>query len=211
MTVSSTRNETKADRAHHLSKTIDQTLVTQEQKALTAIAKLTKKEKKEKQRDRSHEKDQKDHLEKEEEADPDLEFMSEIGHVHAEGQMHHVHGHKAKNPKAKTKTRKAKEKGKVLNPKAKTMIRKVKAKRKDRRTSITFHTKLMNGTIHFANIARAKTWQIVVGNTKFSNALDWPLDSAPFLFPLPFGSLPLPLDSLPCGRARDAPGLLSLT
>ena len=161
------RNETKADHAHHLSKKIDQTLVMQERKALTAIAKLTKKEKKER-RDRNHEKDQKDHLKKEEEADPDLEFMSET-----EGQVHHVHGHRAKNPKAKAKTRKAKEKGKVLNPKAKTMIRKAKAKRKDRRTSITFHTKLMNGTIHFANIARAKTWQIVVGNMKFSNALDW--------------------------------------
>ena len=138
--------------------------------ALTAIPTLMKKEE---QRDRSHETDQSDHLEKEEEADPDQEFMSETGHVHAEGPMHHVHGHKAKNPKAKAKTRKAKEKGKVLNPKAKTMIRKAKAKRKDRRTSITFQTKLMNGTMHFANIARAKTWQIVVGNMKFSNALDW--------------------------------------
>ena len=72
MTVSSTRNETKADRAHHLSKTIDQTLVLWERKeALTAIPTLMKKEK---QRDRSHETDQSDHLEKEEEADPDLEF-----------------------------------------------------------------------------------------------------------------------------------------
>ena len=170
MTVSSTRNETKADRAHHLSKTIDQKLVKQELKALTAIMKLMKKEQ---QRDRSHEKDQEDHLEKEEEADPDLESMSEIGHVHAEGQMHHVHGHKAKNPKAKTKIGKAKEKGKMLNPKAKTKIRKAKVKCKDRRTSITFRTKLWNGTMNFANIARAKTCQNVVGNMKFSNALDW--------------------------------------
>ena len=47
---------------------------------------ITKKsKKKERQRDRSHETDQSDHLEKEEEADPDLEFMSETGHVHAEG------------------------------------------------------------------------------------------------------------------------------
>ena len=163
MTVSFTRNEIKADRDHHLSKA-DQKIVLRERKeAQTEISKLTKKEK---QGDRSHETDQRDHLEKEEEANPDLESMSEIGHVHAEGQMHHVHGHKAKNPKAK-------EKGKMLNPKAKTMIRKAKAKRKDRRTSITFQTKLMNGTMHFANIARAKTWQIVVGNMKFSNALDW--------------------------------------
>ena len=161
MTVSSTRNETKADRAHHLSKTIDQKLVLRERKeAQTEIPKLMKKEQ---QRDRSQEKDQRDHLKKEEEADPDLEFMSETGHVHAEGQMHHVHGHKANNPKAK-------EKGKMLNPKAKTMIRKAKVKRKDRRTSITFQKKLMNGIIHFANIARAMTWQIVVGNMKSSNA-----------------------------------------
>ena len=69
--------------------------------------------KKEEQRDRSHETDQSDHLEKEEEADPDLEFMSETGHVHAEGPMHHVHGHKAKNPKAKTKITKAKAKAKI--------------------------------------------------------------------------------------------------
>ena len=58
--------------------------------------------------DREHETD--DSLKKEEEADPDLESMSETGHVHAEGLMHHVHGHKAKNPKAKTKIRKAKVK-----------------------------------------------------------------------------------------------------
>ena len=136
----------------------------QELKALTAIMKLMKKEQ---QRDRSHEKDQEDHLEKEEEADPDLESMSEIGHVHAEGQMHHVHGHKAKNPKAKTKIRKAKEKGKI----PRTKMGKVKCK--GRRTSITFQTKLWNGTMNFANIARAKTCQNVVGNMKFSNALDW--------------------------------------
>ena len=161
MTVSSTRNEIKADRDHHLSKA-DQKIVLRERKeAQTEISKLMKKEK---QGDRSHETDQRDHLEKEEEANTDLESMSEIGHVHAEGQMHHVHGHKAKNPKAK-------EKGKMLNPKAKTT--RAKAKCKDRRTSKTFQTKLMNGTMHFANIARAKTWQIVVGNMKFSNALDW--------------------------------------
>lgn len=145
---------------------MNQTLVLREQKeAQTEIPKLTKKERR---GDRGHEKDQKDHLKKEGEADPDLESMSET-----EGPVHHVHGHKAKNPKAKTKARKAEEKGKMLNPKAKTMIRKAKVKRKDRRTSITFQTKLMNGTMHFANIARAKTWQIVVGNMKFSNALDW--------------------------------------
>ena len=129
--------------------------------------------KKEKQRDRSHEKDRKDHLEKEGEADPDQEFMSETGHVHTEGQMHHVHGHKAKNPKAKTKIGKAKEKGKMLNPKAKTKIRKAKVKCKDRRTSVTFQTKLWNGTMNFAIIARAKIGQNVVGNMKFSNAFDW--------------------------------------
>ena len=123
--------------------------------------------KKEQQRDRSHEKDQKDHLEKEVEADPDLEFMSETGHVHAEGQMHHVHGHKAKNPKAKTKIRKAKEKGKI----PRTKMGKVKCK--GRRTSITFQTKLWNGTMNFAIIARAKIGQNVVGNMKFSNAFDW--------------------------------------
>ena len=104
MTVSSTRNETEADRAHHLS--IDQTLVMQELKeALTAIVKLMKKEKKEKQRDRSYETDQSDHLEKEEEADPDLEFTSEtvvIGHVRAKGPVHHMHGQEAKIQKAKT-------------------------------------------------------------------------------------------------------------
>ena len=130
--------------------------------------------KKEKQRDRSHETDQSDHLEKEEEADPDLEFMSETGHVHAEGQMHHVHGHKAKNPKAKTKNpkaktkiRKAKEKGKI----PRTKMGKVKCK--GRRTSITFQLKLWNGTMNFAIIARAKIGQNVVGNMKFSNAFDW--------------------------------------
>ena len=112
-------------------------------------------------------------LEKEGEADPDQEFMSETGHVHTEGQMHHVHGHKAKNPKAKTKIVKAKEKGKMLNPKAKTKIRKAKVKCKDRRTSVTFQTKLWNGTMNFVNIAREKTCQSAVGNMKFSNALDW--------------------------------------
>ena len=165
MTVSSTRNETKADRAHHLSKTIDQKLVLRERKeAQTEIPKLMKKEE---QRDRSHETDQRDHLEKEEEADPDLEFMSETGHVHAEGQMHHVHGHKAKNPKAKTKIRKAKAKGKI----PRTKMGKVKCK--GRRTSITFQLKLWNGTMNFAIIARAKIGQNVVGNMKFSNAFDW--------------------------------------
>ena len=128
--------------------------------------KIPTKAKTEEQRDRSRETDQSAHLTKEEEADPDLESMSETGQVHAEGQVHHVHGRKAKNPKAK-------EKGKMLNPKAKTTIRKAKVKRKDRRTSITFQTKLMNGIMHFANIARAKTWQNVVGNMKFSNALNW--------------------------------------
>ena len=160
MTVSFTRNETKADRAHHLSK-VEQTIVLRERKeAQTEFPKLMKKEQ---QGDRSREKDQRDHLKKEEEADPDLESMSETGQVHAEGQVHHVHGRKAKNPKAK-------EKGKMLNPKAKTTIRMAKVKRKDRRTSITFQRKLMNGIIHFANIARAMTWQIVVGNMKSSNA-----------------------------------------
>ena len=168
MTVSSTRNQTKADRAHHLSKTIDQKLVKQELKeALTAIMKLMKKEKKEKQRDRSHEKDQKDHLEKEEEADPDLESMSETGHVHAEGPMHHVHGHKAKNPKARTKIKKAKAKGKI----PRTKMAKVKCK--SRGTSKTFQTKLWNGTENFAIMARAKIGQNVVGNMKFSNTFDW--------------------------------------
>ena len=150
MTVSSTRNETKADRAHHLSKTIDQKLVLRERKeAQTEIPKLMKKEQ---QRDRSHEKDQRDHLKKEEEADPDRESMSGTGQAHEEGQVHHVHGHKAKDPKAKT------------------MIRKAKVKRKDQRTSITFQTKLMNGIANFATTARAMTWQIVVGNMKSSNA-----------------------------------------
>ena len=153
MTVSFTRNETKADRAHHLSK-VGQTIVLREQKeAQKELPKLTKKE----------DSDQKDHLEKEEEADPDLKSMSGTGQAHEEGQVHHVHGHKAKDPKAK-------EKGKMLSPKAKTMIKKVKVKYKDRRTSITFRRKLMNGIIHFANIARAMTWQIVVGNMKSSNA-----------------------------------------
>ena len=165
MTVSSTRNETKADRAHHLSKTIDQTLVLWERKeAQTTIPTLMKKEE---QRDRSHEIDQSDHLEKEEEADPDLEFMSETGHVHAEGPMHHVHGHKAKNPKAKTKIRKAKAKGKI----PRTKMGKVKCK--SRRTLITFQTKLWNGTENFAIIARAKIGQNVVGNMKFSNTFGW--------------------------------------
>ena len=166
MTVSSTRNETGADRAHHLSK-VEQTIVLREQKeAQKELPKLTKKEQR---RDRSQRKDQKedsdqkDHLKKEEEADPDRESMSGTGQAHEEGQVHHVHGHKAKDPKAK-------EKGKMLSPKAKTKIRRVKVKRKDRRTSITFQTKLMNGIIHFANIARAMTWQIVVGNMKSSNA-----------------------------------------
>ena len=123
--------------------------------------------KKEEQRDRSHETDQSDHLEKEEEADPDLEFMSETGHVHAEGPMHHVHGHKAKNPKAKTKIRKAKAKGKI----PRTKMGKVKCK--SRGTSKTFQTKLWNGTENFAIMARAKIGQNVVGNMKFSNAFDW--------------------------------------
>ena len=71
MTVSSTRNETKADRAHHLSK-VEQTIVLREQKeAQKELPKLTKKEQR---RDRSQRKDekedpdQKDHLKKEEEA-----------------------------------------------------------------------------------------------------------------------------------------------
>ena len=153
MTVSSTRNETKADRAHHLSKVMNLTLVLREQKE--AQPSPTKKEE---QRDRSHETEQQsDHLEKEEEADPDLESMSETGHVHAEGLMHHVHGHKAKNPKAKTKNpkaktkiRKAKEKGKI----PRTKMGKVKCK--GRRTSITFQKKLWTGTENFAIMARAK-------------------------------------------------------
>ena len=161
MTVSSTRNETKADRAHHLS--IDQTLVLREQKeALTAILKLTKKEKPE---DRNHETGQSDQLEEEEEADPDLESMSETGHVHAEGPMHHVHGHKAKDPKAKTKIKEAKDEAKI----PRTKMRKVKCK--GRRTSITFQTKLWNGTKNFAIMARAKLGQDVVGNMKSSNTL----------------------------------------
>ena len=164
MTVSSTRNETKADRAHHLS-TIDQTLVLKERKeALTLVPRLTRKEE---QGDRSHETDQSDRLKKEEEADPDLQFMSETGHVHAEGPMHHVHGHKAKNPKAKTKIRKAKAKGKI----PRTKMGKVKCK--GRRTLITFQKKLWNGTENFAIMARAKIGQNVVGNMKFSNAFDW--------------------------------------
>ena len=161
MTVSSTRNETKADRAHHLSKTIDQTLVLWEQKE--AQTEIPTQMKKEEQRDRSHETDQSDHLEKEEEADPDLESMSETGHVHAEGQMHHVHGHKAKNPKAKTKIRKAKEKGKI----PRTKMGKVKCK--GRRTSITFQTKLWNGTENFATTPRVKFGPNAAGNTMFSN------------------------------------------
>ena len=131
--------------------------------ALTAIPTLMKKEK---QRDRSHETDQSDHLEKEEEADPDLEFMSETGHVHAEGPMHHVHGHKAKNPKANTKIRKAKAKGKIPRKMG-------KVKCKSRRTLITFQMKLWNGTENFAIIARAKIGQNIVGNMKFSNTFDW--------------------------------------
>ena len=162
MTVSSTRNETKADRAHHLS-TIDQTLVLRERKeALTLVPRLTRKEE---QGDRSHETDQSDRLKKEEEADPDLQFMSETGHVHAEGPMHHVHGHKAKNPKAKI--RKAKAKGKI----PRTKMGKVKCK--GRGTSITFQKKLWNGIENFAIMARAKIGQNVVGNMKFSNAFDW--------------------------------------
>ena len=132
--------------------------------ALTAIPTLMKKEE---QRDRSHETDQSDHLEKEEEADPDLEFMSETGHVHAEGPMHHVHGHKAKNPKARTKIKKAKAKGKI----PRTKMGKVKCK--SRRTLITFQMKLWNGTENFAIIARAKIGQNIVGNMKFSNTFDW--------------------------------------
>ena len=118
LTVSSTRNETKADRAHHLSKTIDLTLVLREQKE----AQQTR-TKKEEQRDRSHETDQSDHLEKEEEADPDLEFTSETGHVHVEGPLHHMHG-LAKNPKAKAKIAKAKAKAKI--PRAKIGRPKIK-------------------------------------------------------------------------------------
>ena len=163
MTVSSTRNETKADRAHHLS-TIDQTLVLWERKeALSAIPRLTRKEE---QGDRSHETDQSDRLKKEEEADPDLQFMSETGHVHAEGPMHHVHGHKAKNPKAKTKIRKAKAKGKI----PRTKMGKVKCK--GRGTSITFQKKLWNGTENFAIIPLVKFGPNAAGNTKFSNTFD---------------------------------------
>ena len=161
MTDFSTRDETKADRAHHLSKTIDQTLVLWEPKeAQTAIPTRMKKEE---QRDRSHETDQSDHLEKEEEADPDLESMSETGHVHAEGPMHHVHGHKAKNPKARTKIKKAKAKEKI----PRTKMGKVKFKSLG--TSRTFQTKPWNGTENFAVIPRAKIGQTVVGNMKFSN------------------------------------------
>ena len=169
MTVSSTRNETKADRAHHLSKKIDQTLVMQEQKALTATVRLTKKEKKERQRDRSHEKDQKDHLKKEEEADPDLEFTSETGHVHVEGPLHHMHG-LAKNPKAKAKIAKAKAKAKIPRTKTGKVKRRMqKVKCKCRRTSTTFQTKLCNGTENFATTPRVKFGPNAAGNTKFSN------------------------------------------
>ena len=161
MTVSSTRNATKADRAHHLSKAERKTVLRKRKEAQKELQKLTKKEQ---QRDRSQEEDQKkDHLKKEEEADPDLESMSGTGQAHEKGLVHHVHGHKAKDPKVK-------EKGKMLMPKAKTKIKRAKVKCKDRRTSITFQRKLMNGIIHFANIARAMTWQIVVGNMKSSNA-----------------------------------------
>ena len=120
--------------------------------------------KKEEQRDRSHETEQQsDHLEKEEEADPNLQFVSETDHDHAEGPMHHVHGHKAKNPKARTKIKKAKAKEKI----PRTKMGKVKFK--SRGTSKTFQTKPWNGTENFAVIPRAKIGRTVVGNMKFSN------------------------------------------
>ena len=168
MTVSSTRNETKADRAHHLSKTIDQTLVLREQ----AQMKIPTKAKKEEQRDRSRETDQCAHLKKEEEADQDLEFTSETGHVHVEGPLHHMHG-LAKNPKAKAKIAKAKAKAKIPRTKTgKVKIRIQKVKCKCRRTSITFQTKLWNGTENFAIIPLVKFGPNAAGNTKFSNTFD---------------------------------------
>ena len=118
--------------------------------------------KKEEQRDRSHETDQSDHLEKEEEADPDLESMSETGHVHTEGPLHHMHG-LAKNPRANAKIAKAKAKAKI----PRTKIQKVKCK--CRRTSKTFQTKLWNGTENFATTPRVKFGPNAAGNTKFSN------------------------------------------
>ena len=167
MTVSSTRNETEADRAHHLSKTIDQTLVLRE-----AQTKIPTKAKKEEQRDRSRETDRCAHLKKEEEADQDLEFTSETGHVHVEGPLHHMHG-LAKNPRAKAKIAKAKAKAKIPRTKTgKVKIRIQKVKCKCRRTSITFQTKLWIGTENFAIIPRVKFGPNVVGNTKFSNTFD---------------------------------------
>ena len=109
-------------------------MLREQKEAQKELPKLTKKEQR---RDRSQRKDQKedsdqkDHLKKEEEADPDRESMSGTGQAHEEGQVHHVHGHKAKDPKAK-------EKGKMLSPKAKTMIKKVKVKYKDRRTCLLY-------------------------------------------------------------------------
>ena len=164
MTVSSTRNETEADRAHHLSKTIDQTLVLRE-----AQTKIPTRVKKEEQRDRSRETDRSARLKKEEEADPDLEFTSETGHVHVEGPLHHMHG-LAKNPKAKAKIAKVKAKAKIPRTKTGKVKRRMqKVKCKCRRTSTTFQTKLCNGTENFATTPRVKFGPNAAGNTKFSN------------------------------------------
>ena len=63
-------------------------------------------------------------LEKEEEADPDLESAcrkeAERGHARAKGLMHHVHGQKAKIQKAKIK------KAKITRAKAKAKIPRAK-------------------------------------------------------------------------------------
>ena len=134
--------------------------------------KIPTKAKTEEQRDRSRETDRCAHLKKEEEADPDLEFTSETGHVHVEGPLHHMHG-LAKNPKAKAKIAKAKAKAKIPRTKTGKVKRRMqKVKCKCRRTSTTFQTKLWNGTENFAITPRVKFGPNVVGNTKFSNTFD---------------------------------------
>ena len=95
-----------------------------------------------------------------------------IGHVRAEGPVHHMHGQMAKNPKAKAKITKPKAKAKIPRTKigkAKTKMTPKGSSCKGQGTLTTFQTKPWNGTENFAVIPRAKIGRTVVGNMKFSN------------------------------------------
>ena len=129
LTVLFTKREIEADQALHLSK------ITAKRRHRKTNP--TKEQKVSAERDRAAEpvEVQCRNIQKEEEADPDLEYAcnkeAERGHVRAKGLMHHMHGQKAKIQKGKDAVSKGKDqKGK--DPKGKDHKSKGKSKGKDK-------------------------------------------------------------------------------